>query len=154
MAAQHSVWLINGPNLNLTGYRQPEIYGARTLPEIDEDAREFAKSLGIALTCKQSNHEGTLIDWLHEARSSANGVILNAGGYSHTSVALADAVGAFDGPTIELHLSNIHARETFRQHSMISRVAVGLICGFGADGYRLAISAMQTILNKSQGQDP
>lgn len=136
------VLVLNGPNLNLLGQRQPEIYGATTLEEIEALCRATGEALGLTVDCRQSNHEGVLIDAVHAARGAADGLIINAGAYTHTSVALMDAVAAVELPTIELHLSNIHARESFRQSSHIARVAIGQICGFGPAGYALAIRAL------------
>lgn len=141
-----SLLILNGPNLNLLGQRQPEVYGATTLAEIETQCQSVAADRGIKLTFAQSNHEGALVDAIHAARGTHDGIILNAGAYTHTSVALLDAISSCEVPTIELHLSNIHAREEFRQHSFISRVAVGQICGFGAYGYTLSIDAMLSYL--------
>jgi len=136
-------WLIlNGPNLNLLGTRQPEIYGATTLADIEKMCRERAMALSVDLTFEQSNSEGTLVDMIHAARGTHDGIILNAGAYTHTSIALMDAISSAEVPTIELHLSNIHAREPYRHTSYIAKVAVGVICGFGAHGYTLAMDAM------------
>jgi len=137
-----SILLVNGPNLNLLGTRQPEVYGSTTLAQIESASEEYAESLGAKLTAFQSNHEGALIDALHAAKGTHDGIILNAGAYTHTSVALADAIASIEVPVIELHLSNIHARESFRHTSFIAPVAVGQICGFGAKGYQLAIDAL------------
>ncbi len=137
------ILVVNGPNLNLLGTRQPEVYGAETLPEIEDMARGHAAKNGQALTCVQSNHEGVLIDALHQARGSQDGIVINAGAYTHTSIALMDALIAVELPTVEVHMSNIHARETFRHHSFISKVAVGQICGFGSAVYILALDALK-----------
>lgn len=137
-----SILVLNGPNLNLLGQRQPEIYGSTTLADIESMCRETAQELGVDLEFGQSNDEGTMLDIIHAARSVHDGIILNAGAYTHTSVALRDAISSVELPVIELHLSNIHAREEFRQKSFISAVALGLICGFGAAGYPLAIKAL------------
>lgn len=137
-----TVFVLNGPNLNLLGAREPDIYGARTLDDIARDLHVRADELGLALDMRQSNHEGHLIDWLHEAaRSEAKAVLLNPGGYSHTSVAIRDAVAAIAIPVIEVHISNPHAREPFRHASLISAVARGSISGFGPLCYRLALDA-------------
>lgn len=141
-----SLLILNGPNLNLLGIRQPEVYGRATLSDIEAMCREKAQQLGIAVTFRQTNHEGVLVDAIHAARGTQDGVILNAGAYTHTSIALMDAVSSAEVPLIELHLSNIHAREAFRQQSYIARVAVGVICGFGPAGYPLAMQAMITHL--------
>jgi len=137
-----TVFVLNGPNLNLLGSREPEIYGADTLDDIAAQLTERAGELGLAVDIRQSNHEGHLIDWLHEAAASgAKAVILNAGGYTHTSVALRDAVTAISVPVIEIHLSNPAAREPFRQTSLLSAVCKGVVSGLGAHGYILALDA-------------
>ncbi|MEQ9259897.1 MAG: type II 3-dehydroquinate dehydratase [Roseovarius sp.] len=137
-----SVLVLNGPNLNLLGQRQPEIYGATTLAEIEEICAAKATSLGLGLEFRQSNGEGALVEIIHAARGTHAGIILNAGAYTHTSIALRDALSSVGLPAIELHLSNIHAREEFRHRSYIAGVALGVICGFGAHGYELALEAM------------
>jgi len=137
-----SILILNGPNLNLLGTRQPEVYGQTTLADIQALCAETAKHLGCNITFEQSNSEGALIDLIHAARDTHDGIILNAGAYTHTSVALMDALASVELPCIELHLSNIHAREEFRHTSYISKVALGVICGFGAQGYPLAIRAL------------
>ena len=137
-----SILVLNGPNLNLLGTRQPEVYGHTTLADVEADCASYAKTLGIKVTFLQSNHEGALVDAIHAAKSTHNGIILNAGAYTHTSIALMDAIASVEVPAIELHLSNVHAREEFRHQSYIAKVVVGIICGFGAAGYRLAIDAM------------
>lgn len=142
-AAPPVVYVLNGPNLNLLGQREPEIYGAQTLDEIAGEIEDHARTLGYDVEVRQSNHEGHLLDWLHEAQAEgAKAVILNAGALTHTSVALHDAVKAIQLPVIEVHLSNPAAREAFRHHSFISPVARGTICGFGAAGYVLALDAV------------
>jgi 3-dehydroquinate dehydratase-2 len=142
MADRPTIYVLNGPNLNLLGLREPEIYGSDTLDDIAGRLEDRARELGVAVDVRQSNHEGHLIDWLHEARAEgAKAVILNAGAYTHTSIALHDAVLAVELPVIEVHLSNPAAREPFRHHSHISRVARGTICGLGALGYELALDA-------------
>lgn len=144
-----SILILNGPNLNLLGTRQPDVYGHVTLSDIDAMCREFASDLGCEVEFQQSNHEGVLIEAIHAARNEHSGIVINAGAYTHTSVALRDAIASIDLPVIELHLSNIHARESFRHHSHIAPVALGQICGFGASGYRLAIQAMLDHLGDS-----
>jgi len=142
MAASPLIYVLNGPNLNLLGLREPEIYGTDTLDDIAGRIEDRANSLGVTLEIRQSNHEGHLIDWLQEARlRNAKAVILNAGGFTHTSVALRDAVKAIGIPVIEVHLSNPQARESFRHRSHIAAVARGTISGFGAMGYELALDA-------------
>ena len=144
------VMVLNGPNLNLLGTREPEIYGHATLDDIATLLAEAATARGVEIDFRQSNHEGQLIDWLHEARArKAAAVILNAGAYTHSSIALHDAVKAISLPVIEVHLSNPHARENFRHISYISPVAAGVIVGFGADGYLLALDAAALMM---QGQ--
>lgn len=137
------ILILNGPNLNLLGIRQPKVYGRVTLADIERNCSELAADMGISVRFEQSNHEGTLIDWIHGARGTQDGIVLNAGAYTHTSVALMDAISSAEVPVVELHLSNIHAREAFRRESWIARVAVGQICGFGPTGYGLAIRALR-----------
>jgi 3-dehydroquinate dehydratase-2 len=142
MATPPTVYVLNGPNLNLLGMREPEIYGSDTLDDIAGRLEDRARGLGLAVDIRQSNHEGHLIDWLHEAQAEgAKAVILNPGGYTHTSVALHDAVKAVSVPVIEVHLSNPRARESFRRRSLIAPAARGTIAGFGALGYELALDA-------------
>ena len=143
---KRSILILNGPNLNLLGTRQPEVYGTTTLKDIETLCAARARDLGVSMVFIQSNHEGALIDALHAARGTHAGVILNAGAYTHTSVALMDAIASVQLPVVELHLSNIHSREEFRQHSYIAKVAVGQICGFGAAGYPLAMDALVSYL--------
>ena len=145
--------ILNGPNLNLLGVRQPEIYGRTTLVEVESLCRAKAQALGIRLDFAQSNHEGALVDAIHAARGVMDGIILNAGAYTHTSIALMDAISSTQVPTVELHLSNVHAREAFRHHSYIARVAVGVICGFGPAGYALAIDALLGHLERQAAKD-
>jgi 3-dehydroquinate dehydratase-2 len=138
--------VLNGPNLNLLGSREPEIYGRDTLADIEAACRTRAGESGLDIVFRQTNHEGELIDWLHEARDKAGAVVLNPGGWTHTSVALHDAVKAIGVPVIETHLSNPAARESFRQHSYVAPVAAGVIAGFGAQSYLLAIDAAARIV--------
>ncbi len=133
------IYVLNGPNLNLLGQRQPEVYGRETLADVVAKCEALARDLGVAVRCLQSNHEGQLVDWVQEARGAASGVIINAGAYTHTSVAILDALNAFEGPVIEVHISNIHKREAFRHHSYISARADGVIVGCGTEGYLLAL---------------
>ena len=137
-----TVFVLNGPNLNLLGVREPEIYGSDTLDDIAGALEDRARELGLIIDMRQSNHEGHLIDWLHEANASgARAVILNAGAFTHTSIALHDAIKAIEVPVLEVHLSNPHAREPFRRRSYVAPVARGTIAGFGALGYQLALDA-------------
>jgi 3-dehydroquinate dehydratase II len=145
------IYVLNGPNLNLLGKREPEIYGTQTLADIAKAVADKADSFGWAVDFRQSNWEGDLVDWLQEARDKALGVVLNAGAYSHTSIALLDACRALDKPLIEVHLSNPYAREHFRRHSYISEAANGVICGFGGAGYGLAIEALSELLKARAG---
>jgi 3-dehydroquinate dehydratase-2 len=140
------VLVLNGPNLNMLGKRQPEIYGRETLADIEAACRAEAKGLDLTLDFFQSNHEGALVDRIQQARDANSGIIVNAGAYTHTSVALLDALNAAEKPVIEVHLSNIYRREEFRHHSYISPVAVGVICGFGSQGYLLALRAMARLV--------
>ncbi|WCT75967.1 type II 3-dehydroquinate dehydratase [Novosphingobium humi] len=137
-----TIFVLNGPNLNLLGTREPEIYGRDTLADIDARLAARAEELGVAVDCRQSNHEGDLVDWLHEARATgAKAVLLNAGAYTHTSVALHDAIKAIQLPVIEVHLSNPHTREEFRHKSYIGMAAKGTVAGFGAKSYLIALDA-------------
>ncbi len=136
-----TIHILNGPNLNRLGRRESDIYGKETLADIEKKARERAAARGIEVVFRQSNHEGDLVDWLHEAGDSA-GIVLNAGAYTHSSIALHDAIRAIEAPVVEVHLSNVFAREDFRHHSQLSAVAKGVICGFGANSYLLAIDAI------------
>ncbi|HTO67861.1 MAG TPA: type II 3-dehydroquinate dehydratase [Bradyrhizobium sp.] len=141
--ADQMIYVLNGPNLNLLGTREPETYGHATLSDVESLCARTAAEFGLSAYCRQSNHEGGLIDLVHEARTKkAVGIIINAGGYSHTSIALHDALVGVKIPTVEVHISNIHAREEFRHHSFTARAAFASICGFGIDGYRLAISGL------------
>ena len=140
------VYVLNGPNLNLIGSREPEVYGRQTLSDIEKTVTQRAKKLGLEVVFRQSNHEGELVDWVHEARTKSSGVIVNAGAYSHTSIALLDAFRALDKPVVEVHLSNLNQRERYRHHSYISSIAKGVIMGFGAMGYVMALDAMATLV--------
>lgn len=140
------VYVLNGPNLNMLGLRQPEIYGRDTLADVEKLCQAAAKRLGMAIVFRQSNHEGELVDWIQESRTHADGIVINAGAYTHTSVALLDALNAAEKPCVEVHLSNIHRREEFRHHSYISLAAKGMICGFGPKGYVLALEALADIV--------
>ncbi len=136
------VLLLNGPNLNLLGLREPGLYGAATLEAIEAGLRSQAEGLGVELDCFQSNHEGALVDHIHAARGQVDGILINAGAYTHTSIALRDALLAVAIPFVELHLSNVHARESFRHHSFLADKAVGVICGFGPASYTLALQGL------------
>jgi 3-dehydroquinate dehydratase-2 len=141
-----TIYILNGPNLNLLGKRQPEIYGHETLADVETQCAAVAKGFGFAATLLQSNWEGQIVDWIHEARDKAAGIIINPGALSHTSIAVFDALMAFDGPVLEVHISNIHKREDFRHHSYVSRRAEGVIAGFGVEGYALAMRRMGSLL--------
>jgi 3-dehydroquinate dehydratase II len=136
------VLVLNGPNLNLLGTREPGTYGTETLAQIEKMVKAEGKALGLTVTARQSNHEGELVTWIQEARGSIEAIVINPAAYSHTSVAIHDALRAVGLPVIEVHLSNIHAREPFRHHSYVSPVATGVICGLGSAGYRLALRAL------------
>jgi len=139
--------VLNGPNLNLLGTREPTVYGSTTLADVDALCRDAGQRLGVEIDCRQSNHEGQLIDWIHEAGAAHRngqlvGAVFNAGAYTHTSVALHDAIKGADLPVVEVHISNVHAREPFRHHSYLSPAAAGIVVGFGVDGYVLAIEGL------------
>lgn len=141
------VYVLNGPNLNLLGKREPEIYGAETLADVEAACREVAAELGLEIAFHQSNAEHQLIDWIHEARERAAGVAINPAGYSHTSVAILDALQTCPFPIIEVHISNIHRREPFRHHSYVSSVASGIIAGFGTQGYAMALMRLARLID-------
>jgi 3-dehydroquinate dehydratase II len=140
------VTLLNGPNLNLLGLRQPEIYGRETLDDVAVKVADLGEELGLSVRALQSNHEGQLVDWIHEARGTSAAIIINPGAYSHTSVAILDALNAYDGVVMEVHISNIHKREAFRHHSYVSARADGVIAGCGTDGYLLALRRVASLL--------
>jgi 3-dehydroquinate dehydratase II len=140
------VLILNGPNLNLLGQRQTDVYGKATLADVEDACQKLAKSLGLSCNCAQSNAEHQLIDWIHDARKTASAIIINPGGLSHTSVALLDALNAFEGPVVEVHISNIHKRETFRHHSYVSSRADGVIAGCGVEGYEFALQRISNLL--------
>ena len=144
-----TIFVLNGPNLNLLGQREPDIYGADTLADVEKRCLARAAALGLDIDFRQSNHEGELVTWLQEAREAASGVVLNAAGYTHTSIAIRDAVLACEKPVIEVHLSNPYSREEFRHHSFISDVAAGVICGLAGKGYELALDALADICGTS-----
>jgi 3-dehydroquinate dehydratase II len=141
-----TILILNGPNLNLLGVREPATYGSETLADIEESCLERAAALDLAVEFRQSNHEGQLVDWIQEAREDAHGIIINPGAYTHTSVAILDALKAADLPVVEVHLSNIFRREPFRHRSYSSLAATGVICGLGAQGYLLALDAMARLV--------
>lgn len=147
-SGSNPVYVLNGPNLNLLGRREPKIYGRQTLGDVEAAATAKARTLGLTLEFRQTNCEGKLVDWIHDASSQALAVILNAGGYSHTSVAILDACRALNCPLVEVHLSNPFAREGFRRHSFVSEASNGVICGFGATSYLLALDAIAHLLKK------
>ncbi|MGJ5206164.1 type II 3-dehydroquinate dehydratase [Bradyrhizobium sp. HKCCYLR20261] len=141
------VYVLNGPNLNLLGKRQPEIYGHETMADVERDCRTLAAELGLEIRFHQSNREYELIDWIHEARETAGGIVINPGAFTHTSVAILDALNAFDGTVIEVHISNVHKREEFRHHSFVSKRADGVMAGFGTQGYQLALRRVAKLLD-------
>jgi 3-dehydroquinate dehydratase II len=144
------VYVLNGPNLNLLGKRQPHIYGHETLADVEKDCRTVAKELKLELQFHQSNREYEIIDWIHEARETAGGIVINPAAFTHTSVAILDALSSCEFPIIEVHISNVHKREAFRQHSYISGVASGVIAGFGTQGYSLAIRRMARLIDERE----
>ncbi|TNM63362.1 type II 3-dehydroquinate dehydratase [Aliirhizobium smilacinae] len=144
-----TIFVLNGPNLNLLGEREPAIYGTTTLSDIGERCRAKAETLGLSVDFRQTNFEGELVESVHQARREAGGIVINPAGYTFTSIALLDALKMFDGPKIELHISNVHARESIYHNSLISRTATGIMIGFGARGYELAIEAMAGMINPS-----
>lgn len=140
------IYILNGPNLNLLGQRQQEVYGRESLEDVADACAALAEDLGLTVRFHQSNHEGALVDWIHEARLQGAAIIINPGAYSHTSVAILDALLAFDGPVMEVHISNIHKREAFRHHSYVSQRADGVIAGCGIEGYLLALRRIKSVL--------
>jgi 3-dehydroquinate dehydratase-2 len=143
------IYVLNGPNLNMLGLREPAVYGRQSLADVEKRAKARAKEVGLQIEFRQSNDEGELVTWIQEARDKAQGIILNAGAYSHTSIAILDALQAAELPVIEVHLSNIFRREEYRQHSFVSLAAKGVICGLGPKGYELALEAMAEMLASS-----
>jgi len=143
-----TIFVLNGPNLNLLGTREPEVYGRDTLADIRKACEKRGKALRLAVDFRQSNHEGELVDWIQEARQKSVGIIINAGGFSHTSIAILDALQASSKPIVEVHLSNIYRREAFRHHSYVSAAARGVICGLGPHGYILALEAMAELVGQ------
>ena len=147
--SEFSILILHGPNLNLLGLREPEIYGSTTLSQINKTLKLNGERLQAKITCLQSNHEGVLVDAIHDAREKHQGIIINAGAYTHTSVAIRDALAGVQIPTVEVHLSNIYTREEFRHHSYIAPVAIGQISGFGADSYNLGLEALVNYLKQN-----
>jgi 3-dehydroquinate dehydratase-2 len=147
-----TIFILNGPNLNLLGVREPATYGYDTLADVEQRCLVRARALDLAIEFRQTNHEGQLVDWIHEAREAADGIVINAGALTHTSVAILDALNAADLPVIEVHLSNIFRREAFRHHSYVSFAARGVICGLGPHGYELALEALASVIEAEAGE--
>ena len=145
------VYVLNGPNLNLLGKRQPHIYGHETLADVERDCRAVGQELGLDIRFHQSNREYEIIDWIHEARETAGGIAINPAAFTHTSVPILDALNAFEGPVIEIHISNVHKREVFRHHSFVSTRADGVIAGFGTQGYALALRRLAKLIDDQVG---
>jgi 3-dehydroquinate dehydratase II len=145
------IYVLNGPNLNLLGAREPELYGRATLADVESLCRTTAQRFGLTVEFRQSNHEGEIIDWIHQARAEkAAGLIINPAGYTTTSIAILDALHTVEAPVIEVHITNIHARESFRRHSYVSQVARAVVCGFGIDGYSLAIAGLAALIGAKE----
>jgi 3-dehydroquinate dehydratase-2 len=144
------VYILNGPNLNLLGKRQPQIYGHETLADVEADCRELAEELRLEIRFHQSNREYELIDWIHEARETAGGIVINPAAFTHTSVAILDALNTFEPPVIEVHISNVHKREAFRHHSYVSMRADGVIAGLGTQGYQLALRHVARLIDEAE----
>lgn len=140
------ILVLNGPNLNMLGLREPAVYGHETLADVETMATQAGRALGFEVECKQTNHEGQMIDWIHQARRRVAGIVINPGAWTHTSIAIHDALIACEVPVLEVHISNVHRREEFRHHSFVSKVAVGVIAGFGTHGYMLAITHFAKLL--------
>jgi len=145
------VYVLNGPNLNLLGKRQPDIYGYETLADVEAECRKLATELSLEIRFHQSNREYEIVDWIHEARETAGGIAINPAAFTHTSVAILDALNAFDAPVIEIHISNVHKREVFRHHSFVSSRADGVIAGFGTQGYTLALRRLAKLMDEKAG---
>lgn len=143
----HLILVLNGPNLNMLGTREPATYGHETLTDVEALCQRTAAEQGLEVEFRQTNHEGQLIDWIHQARGRCAGILINPGAWTHTSVAIRDALVAAELPVIEVHLSNVHKREEFRHHSFVSGVAVGVLCGFGTNGYRMGLTHFAHLLN-------
>ncbi len=150
MAGAPRILIVNGPNLNMLGAREPAVYGREKLADIDKRCRRRARELGLAVDFRQSNHEGEIVGWIQQARGAHAGIVINAGAYTHTSIAILDALQLSELPIIEVHLSNIFRREPFRHHSYVSQAARGVICGFGGTGYSLALEAMAQLLETTK----
>ena len=147
----NTIVVLNGPNLNLLGTREPDIYGRATLAEVEKLCRATAKRFGLTVEFRQSNHEGEIIDWIHHARAEkAGGLLINPAGFTTTSIAILDALQTMEAPVIEVHITNIHARESFRRHSYVSRVARAVVCGFGIEGYALAIAGLASMISAKE----
>ena len=144
------IFVLNGPNLNLLGKRQPDIYGSETLADVEADCRRVAGDLGLAVEFRQTNAESELIDWIHEARDKAAGIVINPAAFTHTSVAVRDALAACECPILEVHISNIHRREEFRHHSFVSGVVTGVVCGFGTQGYGFALRRIAQLVKSAK----
>jgi 3-dehydroquinate dehydratase II len=144
------VYILNGPNLNLLGKRQPHIYGHETLADVEADCGKLATALKLDIRFHQSNREYEIVDWVHEAREIAGGIVINPAAFTHTSVAILDALNTFDAPIIEVHISNVHKREAFRHHSYVSTIASGVIAGFGTQGYQLALQRMARLIDDKE----
>ena len=144
------VYILNGPNLNLLGKRQPHIYGHETLADVEADCGKLATALKLHIRFHQSNREYEIVDWVHEARDIAGGIVINPAAFTHTSVAILDALNTFDAPIIEVHISNVHKREAFRHHSYVSTIASGVIAGFGTQGYQLALQRMARLIDDKE----
>lgn len=153
MTTQPTILVLNGPNLNMLGVREPEIYGHATLGDVETLCKKTASELGLAVECRQSNHEGELVAWIQQSRSAHRGIVINAGAYTHSSIAILDALKICELPVIEVHVSNIFAREEFRHHSFISPIAKGVICGLGIDGYAYAVRALASLVAASNRKE-
>jgi 3-dehydroquinate dehydratase-2 len=151
--AKRTIFILNGPNLNLLGEREPHLYGHQTLADVERDCRELAAELKLGIRFHQSNREYEIIDWIHEARKTAAAILINPAAFTHTSVAILDALNAFDGPVIEVHISNVHKREDFRHRSFVSKRADGVIAGFGTDGYSLALRRVAKLVEAKPATD-
>jgi len=148
------VYILNGPNLNLLGKRQPHIYGHETLADLERECHALAVELGLVIRFHQSNREYEIIDWIHEARETADAIVINPAAFTHTSVAILDALNTFDAPVIEVHISNVHRREEFRHHSFVSSRADGVIAGFGTQGYLLALRRVARLIDEKPSAKP